>query len=51
MNNGRRIVTNIIDSDRYLWGEEMPAIKKISKEAIIDAAVDMLREGGADGFL
>lgn len=28
-------------------GEEMPAIKKISKEAIIDAAVDVLREGGA----
>ena len=25
----------------------MPAIKKISKEAIIDAAVDVLREGGA----
>ena len=25
----------------------MPAIKKISKEAIIDAAVDILREGGA----
>ena len=29
----------------------MPAIKKISKEAIIDAAVDVLREGSADGFL
>lgn len=25
----------------------MPAIKKISKETIIDAAVDVLREGGA----
>ncbi len=25
----------------------MPAIKKVSKEAIIDAAVDVLREGGA----
>ena len=24
----------------------MPAIKKISKEAIIDAAVDVLRDGG-----
>ena len=54
MNNGRRIVTNVIDSDRYLWGEEMPAIKKISKEAIIDAAVDMLRdkiEHGTQGYV
>ena len=25
----------------------MPAVKKVSKEAIIDAAVDVLREGGA----
>lgn len=29
-----------------LEGEEMPAIKKIPKEAVIDAAVDVLREGG-----
>lgn len=28
----------------------MPAIKKISKEAIIDAAVDVLREGGASAI-
>ena len=28
-------------------GDSMPAIKKVSKEAIIDAAVDVLREGGA----
>ena len=32
---------------RYVWGEKMPAIKKVSKEDIIDAAVDVLREGGA----
>lgn len=25
----------------------MPAIKKISREAIINAAIDVLREGGA----
>ena len=29
----------------------MPAIKKISKEAIIDAAVDMLWEGSAGCLL
>ncbi len=28
----------------------MPAIKKISREAIIDAAVDVLREGGASAI-
>ena len=28
----------------------MPAIKKISKEAILDAAVDVLREGGASAI-
>lgn len=28
----------------------MPAIKKISKEAIIDAAIDVLREGGASAI-
>lgn len=32
---------------RYCWrGEKMPAIKKISKETVIDAAVDVLREDG-----
>lgn len=31
----------------YAWRETMPAVKKISREAIIDAAVDVLREGGA----
>ncbi len=46
-NIARRVITKVIDNYRYLRGEKMPAIKKISKEAIIDAAVDVLREGGA----
>ena len=37
-------ITYVINNEHYLQGEKMPAIKKNSKEAIIDAAVDVLRE-------
>lgn len=33
-----------------LGGKKMPATKKVSKEEIIDAAVDVLREGGFDSI-
>lgn len=36
----------LITTCYYLGDEEVPAIKKIQKEAVIDAAVDVLREDG-----
>ena len=41
------IITHVIDNIRYCRGEEMPAVKNVSGEEIIDAAVEVLREGGA----
>ena len=43
----RFIITYVIYNKRYSWSKEMPAIRKTSKEAIINAAVDVLRESGA----
>ena len=41
------IITHVIDNIRYCRGEEMPAVKKVPREEIVDAAVEVLREGGA----
>ena len=42
-----KTITKVIHNISYFIGDRMPAIKKVSKEDIIDAAVEVLREGGA----